>query len=195
MKAKTLAIMCEQAEQAEERRSELISAHDGWSPLDGVPAPEWVPEAWCGPHVGLRLVEAFKTLLRLPAVATFRVSLTYWPTYLVEWEDQLAQQQMTDADKEEQIFWANRSRLKPSARDVSRMEAAISWPARYLQSRPLVMRRTQQVAFERARARGETDIDRIAHRLKVSAHRLQQVNRAGLDAIAAGLRRDRVMVF
>jgi hypothetical protein len=27
---------------------------DTWRPLDGVPAPEYVPPTWDGPHVGKR---------------------------------------------------------------------------------------------------------------------------------------------
>src|SRR6516225_2244337 len=34
----------------------------GWHPLDGVPAPEYIPPAWDGVHAGKRLAEALRTL-------------------------------------------------------------------------------------------------------------------------------------
>jgi hypothetical protein len=37
--------------------------------------------------------------------------------------------------------------------------------------------------------------DKIAHRLRMPPPVLRRINRAGLDAIAAGLRRDVVAVF
>ncbi len=39
---------------------------DIWHPLDGGPAPEYVPERWNGPHVGKRLVEGLRTLMLMP---------------------------------------------------------------------------------------------------------------------------------
>jgi hypothetical protein len=53
-------------------RAEIASASsrlipsESWHPLDGVPPPEYVPPAWDGPHVGLRLCDAFKTLAAMP---------------------------------------------------------------------------------------------------------------------------------
>jgi hypothetical protein len=72
------------------------------------------------------------------------------------------------------------------------MEAALSWPARYLNHRPLVMRVVQNVA--RFRSIGY-ESDKIARRLHKPAATVRRINRAGLDAVAAGLRRDGVAVF
>jgi hypothetical protein len=87
--------------------------------------------------------------------------------------------------------WA-RTRHRASPEEVSRMEAALSWPARYLHRRPLVMRVVQTVA--RFRSIGY-ESDKIAQRLHKPAVTVRRINRAGLDAIAAGLRRDGVAVF
>ena len=76
--------------------------------------------------------------------------------------------------------------------EVGRLEAALSWPGRYLHQRPLVMRVVQSVA--RYRAIGY-ESDKIAHRLHKPAVTVRRINRAGLDAIAAGLRRDGAAVF
>ena len=72
------------------------------------------------------------------------------------------------------------------------MEAALSLAGALLNQRPLVMRVVQQVA--RFRAVGY-ESDRIAHRLHKPPVTVRRINRAGLDAIAAGLRRDGVAVF
>jgi hypothetical protein len=72
------------------------------------------------------------------------------------------------------------------------MEAAIAWPARYLNTRPLVMRVVQAVAQLRSIG---YETDKIAHRLHKSPAVMRRVNRTGLDAIVAGLRRDGVAVF
>ena len=72
------------------------------------------------------------------------------------------------------------------------MEAALSWPARYLNHRPLVMRVVQTVA--RFRSIGY-ESDKIAHRLRKPPATVRRINRAGLDAIAAGLRCDDVAMF
>ncbi len=87
--------------------------------------------------------------------------------------------------------WA-RTRHRCTPEEVSRMEAALSWAPRYLITRPLVMRVVQNVA--RFRSIGY-ESDKIAHKLHKPLATVRRINRAGLDAIAAGLRRDDVAVF
>jgi hypothetical protein len=72
------------------------------------------------------------------------------------------------------------------------MEAALSWAGHYLANRPLVARLVQAVAQLRSVG---WEGDRIARRLHKPAATVRRTNRAGLDAIAAGLRRDGVAVF
>jgi hypothetical protein len=176
----------------EEEASKLIPAHDGWNPLDDVAAPEFVPEHWIGAHVGLRLVEAFKTLALLPGVPGPRIFGNSWPLYAFDWSDLLAQETAERDAKEARAAESNRVRLQPSARDVGRMEVALLWPGHYLASRPLILRMVQSVALWRARG---LELDRIARRLKKPAATVRRQNRDGLDAIAAGLHRDWVAVF
>jgi len=42
---------------------------EDWLPLGGPPAPEAIPICWSGPHVGKRLIEAFRTLARMPGTS------------------------------------------------------------------------------------------------------------------------------
>jgi hypothetical protein len=164
---------------------------DTWHPLDNVPAPEYIPPCWIGPHVGLRLVDAFKTLSRMPPP---RVNMQsgIWPRYRHDWEDLLAQVQ-GDADvKAEDARAQNRARLLPTAEDISRMERAIVWPGRYLGTRPRIARLVQRVAMFRAR---DFDLDTIAKRMRRPPELIRYCNRSGLEGIATGLRRDAAIVF
>jgi hypothetical protein len=170
--------------------SQLIPANE-WHPLDQVPAPEYVPPNWIGPHVGLRMVEAYKTLSRLPNAGMVTKS-GVWPAYIHDWADMLAQQG-ADVDMRESVAAAqNRARLMPSATDISRMEKVIRWPARYLGDNPRIARLVQRAALFRAR---DMSLDAIAHRWRRSPAAVRKDNRNGLDIIAAGLHRDREPVF
>ncbi len=187
MKAAALQII-----RAEEARSQLIPAHDGWNPLDGIPAPEYLPEVWIGPHVGLRLIAGFKTLALLPPARGPDAFKNAWPTYVHDWIDLLAQEGSDAEAKAQRANDSNRVRLQPSAQDVSRMEAALVWPGQYLHERPLILRIVQRVAMLRARG---LDLSLIARRLKEPATYVRHCNRDGLDEIALGLNRDRQPVF
>jgi hypothetical protein len=176
-----------------DRETVLIPASsDTWHPLDGVPAPEYVPPFWIGSHVGLRLVQAFKTLAKMPMSFGPQSGSGYWPRYRHEWEDLLAQEEAAKDDTQLRAEAFNRVRIPPTAIEVGNMETAIVWPARYLAARPLIMRAVHRVAAGRARGQ-ETDL--IAQRMRCPPARLRTLNRAGLDLIADGLRRDGVAVF
>ena len=167
-----------------------LRPEDDWHPLDGTPAPEYVPEHWTGPHVGLRLVQAFKTLANMPDAGSGS-SHGFWPVYFYEWDDLLAQEERDAQSKTDAASALNRAKIKPSAQDVSRMEQAISWPGRYCLSVPCA-RIVQRVAFYRSR---DMDMHQLARRMKQDPKTLRKRNRVGLDIIAAGLRRDKVRVF
>lgn len=170
----------------------LLPDEKMWSPLDGVPAPEYVPEHWTGPHVGLRLIEAFKTLADLPSMGGGGGTRGFWPEYWPEWADLLAQQQADDAMKEDEARARNRSRSRPSAQAISRMEAAIRWPGQYIRNNDGLARLVQRVAFHRSQ---ERELEYLAHKMRITPHNLRSENRVGLDRIADGLHRDHVSVF
>ncbi|WP_065755229.1 DUF6362 family protein [Bradyrhizobium paxllaeri] len=168
--------------------AQLIPAAEKWNPLEcSGPAPEYIPPAWDGPHVGLRLVQAFSTLARLPGLIIPGYGAA-WPEYAYEFGDLTDHDQY---DRERDAAVQNRTRLMPDAGAISRMEAAIVWPARYVND--TAMRRiVQRVAMLRAR---EVPLHAIARRLKRSAKGVRNENRKGLDTIAAGLRRDDCPIF
>jgi hypothetical protein len=76
---------------------------DTWHPLDGGPAPEYVPERWDGPHVGKRLVEGLRTLMLMPMPRGPRASMA----------DLLAQQEADAEQKQRDQREANRTRVRP----------------------------------------------------------------------------------
>ena len=55
---------------------------DGWHPLSGVPAPEYIPPFWIGPHVGKRLAEALRTLRHMPVNGYPAGFTNSWPAIL-----------------------------------------------------------------------------------------------------------------
>lgn len=176
--------------RAELETMTLIPGNE-WHPLDGAPAPEYVPPQWDGPHVGLRLIQAFKTLAAMPNRTLTGIG-SYWPEYWHDWADLLAREEMEQAQKEQEARSQNRVRIRPTAQEVSRMETAIVWPGRYLGSMPQVSRVVQRVAVARSR---ELDIGYVARRLRRNPKQVRAENRLGLDVIAEGLRRDVVHVF
>ena len=97
---------------------------DDWSPLDGVPAPEYVPLHWTGPHVATRLADAWRVLSRMPWRSPYPRSYgRWWPSYRPEFADVLA---MIEADELEAMQREqNRVRVLPSAKQITQMEAAI----------------------------------------------------------------------
>ncbi len=167
-----------------------------FNPLDG-PLPEYIPSTWNGAHVGFRLVEAFKTLARLPVANGPRFHSGYWPASPMAWIDIVEIEREwrmnpgSESLREAVSDFASR-KPKPTTIEVSRMEKAISRPAHYLAARPILCRIVLQVASLKAR---DLDLYDVARRLRKPAARLRRLNREALDLIAVGLRRDRVPVF
>ncbi len=165
---------------------------DEWHPLDGGDAPEYIPPAWDGPHVGRRLADAFKTLSMMPNRGMGpRLQPGFWPEYSYEWEDLLAQRTADVATQEADASERNRARVQPSAQEISQMETAISWPGRYIQEAETA-RLVQNVALARSR---DLDMQFVARRMRVGPEHVRAGNGLGLAAIAFGLRHDGVRVF
>ena len=163
---------------------------DDWSPLDGVPAPEYVPLHWTGPHVATRLADAWRVLSRMPWRSPYPRSYgRWWPSYRVEFTDVLA---MIEADELEAMQREqNRVRVLPSAKQITQMEAAISWPMDYLADAEQV--RIVNVCAKVASYDG--DLAREAKRRGFDADIWQHENWRLCNAIADRLIDDRVMVF
>ena len=145
-----------------------------------------------GFHVGIRLVEAFQALRKLPVSQGPRMFGNGWPAYVYDWADQLAQQGSDEDQKKQTEIEQNRTRLLPSAEDIARMEHVIAWPARYLGSYPHLLRTVGICAIVRSQGR---DLQHAARKLKWRFELTRLWNREGLDMIAAGLRRDQVQIF
>ncbi|WLA75063.1 hypothetical protein QIH77_07650 [Bradyrhizobium diazoefficiens] len=160
-----------------------------FNPLEDVVMDDIPPSVWCGPHVGKRLSEAMRTLRLLPmrTVAGYGAP---WPAYSYEFEDLLAQQAQGELEKTMRV--QNRTRLLPSFSDVTRMEAAICWPARYLIGQMHLLRAVNCVALAHS-------LDRDAGWVVVKRGGYADTWRAnhdkGCDIVADGLRAELVPVF
>ena len=106
-------------------------------------------------------------------------------------------QQVEDKDgqrsdqREQDARAKNWTHIVPSSEEISRMEVAIAWPAHYLGGLPHVLRTVQIAAL--ARSRGH-DMSWGVLKLDLSGSLVRRWNREGLDAIAAGLRREDAVV-
>jgi hypothetical protein len=163
-----------------------------WHPLDGVSAPEYIPPQWDGPHVGKRLAEALRTLTHLSIGGAPRGFANAWPEYAVEWIDEIAQ---AGADKTQQAQDAaakNWTKIIPSAEEITRMEQAIAWPARYVGDLPQLLRAVGAVAIAKAR---HQNVAAAARKLRVPRRLARRWHNEGCELIAAGLARDEVLVF
>jgi hypothetical protein len=88
---------------------------DTWHPLDGGPAPEYVPERWDGPHAGKRLVDGLRTLMLMPMPRGPQAFGNAWPEYMHDWCDLVWQEEM-DTDQRELIERVkNKTHVRPSA--------------------------------------------------------------------------------
>jgi hypothetical protein len=163
-----------------------------WSPLDGVPAPEFVPPQWNGPHVQLRLADAWVILAKMPWRSPYpRTFGRTWPSYKLEWFDLLA---IVGGGELEAVHReANRTRILPSAKQISQMEQAIVWPLQYLKEalHVLVVNTCARVAsFD-----GDLAEEIKRRRYDGDAESWQQLNWKLCNTIADGLITDRVVVF
>jgi hypothetical protein len=148
---------------------------------------------WIGPHVAVRLVEAFRVLQRLQMNGHPREFGSSWPTYEREFTDlaKYTDQEEWKADRRQEI-WYRWARSIPSAEEIGRMETAIVWPARYLASTPQLLRTVGVAVVMKARHRS---LRAVAKRLDVPGRLCRRWYHEGLDQIAAGLLCDGVRVF
>lgn len=94
-----------------------------------LPAPAEPPqERWTADRVGDCLVEAFRTLDRLPRAKGPRQPGNHWVRTRVEWADKLAQAELPEAERREREgAHLAAIALRPSGRDIDRMETALDW--------------------------------------------------------------------
>jgi hypothetical protein len=172
---------------------------DDWSPLDGVPAPEYVPEHWNGPHVGVRYADAWRTLNKLP-LGTFRPREfgTLWPAYrdedlpIGEWVEAYQSGELRALYEDR-----NRVRERISAIEISHMDIALAWPTRYLPN-DLTAVFAMNICGQAAAIGIELGdlLKRIRKRRgRLYENEIQRANWQACDKIADGLIIDRLGVF
>jgi hypothetical protein len=148
-----------------------------------------MPSRWNGPHVGRRLMEAMRVLRLLPMAGAIGYR-PGWPAYAYEFEDLLAQHEQGELERTQAI--QNRTRLQPSIRDITIMEAAICWPAVYLAQSQNIASAVNAVALAHALDR---DAGWVANKRGGFADTWRVRHDRGCEIIAAGLRKQRVPIF
>jgi hypothetical protein len=114
-----------------------------------------------------------------------------WPKYRLEWFDLLAI--VGGGELDSMYRQANKVRVLPSARDISRMEIALDWPAVYLQApRAVLIVHTcaRVLSFD-----GDLAREMRKRRYPGVAEQWQKLNWALCNKIADGLIGERVAVF
>jgi hypothetical protein len=98
----------------------------------GLP-PDELPTEWTVPHVAYRMVEAFRTLRKMPSRIGPRSGGNAWPAMLQEFADLIDEDAMANARA---AFVHDRHR--PKAAEIARMEEALAWPMRFGAGEPLM---------------------------------------------------------
>lgn len=155
-----------------------------------------VPSVWLPEYVGLRLIEALKTLHAIPMRLWPKEFGNAWPAYkhVVERFDENAREiGVSWDDKQARQAEQNRSRVPPTAHEITRMEEALAWPMRYLQDEdPVVGRTMMRWALIRSQGRSVRRYCRVAGMSHSTFHRQLKL---ALTSIAARLREDREPVL
>ncbi len=87
-----------------------------------------LPSTWTPEHVGRRLVDAMRTLDRLPRPRGPRAPGNHWPQHRLEWADELAQAELPEAERRERAgARLGELALRPSGLDIDRMDRALDW--------------------------------------------------------------------
>jgi hypothetical protein len=165
---------------------------EDWSPLDGVPAPEFIPAQWTGPHVGQRLADAWRILSKMPWRSPYpRTFGRWWPTYRVEWHDLLSM--LGGGELESLQREQNRTRTLPSAKEISQMEQSIGWPLDYLEEprHVLIVNVVARITSV------DGDLEREIRRRNYGGDpdQWRELNWKFCDSIADRLIADRILVF
>ena len=151
-----------------------------------------LPAAWTPDHVGRRLVEAMRTLDRLPRVKGPRQAGNHWPQHRVEWADQLAQAELPEAERRERVARRNSLAQRPSGREIDRMDAVLEWLRELRDLDPGIALVTSLWALRTARRRSVRALCREKGWAPATLYKLR--GRA-LDHLAAALNGRGVPVF
>ena len=92
------------------------------APDDPSLPPLWTPE-----HVALRLVEAFRTLDKMPRPRGPRAAGNHWPAHRLEWADHVSQAELPDAERRDRDAKRNALAFRPSGTAIAQMDVALDW--------------------------------------------------------------------
>jgi hypothetical protein len=179
-------------------------------PLDPEPLYQ-PPDIWDGPHVQQRFAEAIEILRKLPMGRVLPAEMRgSWPSYSLEWNEFMGRmtadvESMAVEGKLDQDFvsayqdWTadrNRSRERPSAKEIGNMERALWWPGRYLRGQHEMARAFNVCSLAQACGVSVKDIVRGGkHKGVRSGSAWHQLALEAADRIAVGLRADQIAVF
>lgn len=135
------------------RRAEADAAND-WHPLDGVPAPDYVPERWTPEHVQLRMIRAYETVHLIVSRPGPGSARGFWPgikrdrAEIEDVEFGIGTAILRgEVDRRPTMVG---SKSEATARLIAEMERALRWPALHVSNRHL---RTVLMSWCNAKAR------------------------------------------
>jgi hypothetical protein len=161
----------------------------GPSSLSDLKQRPCAPKDWTWDHIMERMEEGFRTLRRVPASTGPRGHRNSMPRYDYDHGDLNAQLETYEIERLAKL--RNRVRLRPSPDEISRMEQAIWWPAKYLFDAENLARAVNLSAMWAA---GNADVDKGLRRIKTTRREFNARKLRGLCIIARGLARDRVPI-
>jgi hypothetical protein len=89
------------------------------------PAP--LPTVWTPDHVARRLVEAFRTLDKMPRPKGPRGAGNHWPQTRVEWADQLAQAELPEDERRARAEQRHALAFRPTGAEIAQMDKVLDW--------------------------------------------------------------------
>jgi hypothetical protein len=152
---------------------------------------EMLPSQWTGPHVARRLRDGITTLEDTQPDDRWGLRGS-WPPYTHEWEDLLAQMELSDEERATALETSRRC-ISSTQREIEHAIMVTYWPAKYLAAKHRELCAAVN-AVAHAYASGR-DAGAVAKKRGGCADTWRQRHDRGCEIIAAGLIKDRVKVF
>lgn len=75
----------------------------------------------------MRLVDAFRTLDKLPRAKGPRPAGNHWPAHRIEFADRVAEAELPETERRERERRRNDLAFRPSGTEIARMDRALEW--------------------------------------------------------------------